>query len=69
MRKCTRVKVTVTFEADYEVGTLEDEIDVNDIIRDSNAIRDIKVSSRSVTLQRPKGWQPDWLKRKNKDNN
>ena len=69
MSNGTRVKVTVTFEADYELGTLEYEIDVNDIIRDPNAIRDIKVSSRSLTLQRPRGWQPDGLKRKNKDNN
>lgn len=44
----TKVTVTVKFETEYDGKVTEDDIDINDIIRDENAIKDIKVKTKSV---------------------
>ena len=41
----TKVTVTVTYEMEYFGKVNEDEIDINDIIRDTDAIKDIKVKT------------------------
>jgi len=47
MGTATKVRVTVTYETEYQSSgkTLlnEDEIDINDIIRDTDNIKDIEV--------------------------
>ena len=44
----TKVTVTVRFEMEYDGTVTEDDIDINDIIRDKDAIKDIKVKTKSV---------------------
>ena len=46
--KNTRVTVTVSFEVEYDGKVTEDDIDINDIIRDEDAIKDIKIKTKSV---------------------
>ena len=46
MATATKVRVTVTYETEYQSGkTLlkEEDIDINDVIRDTDNIKDIKV--------------------------
>ena len=45
--KHTEVKVKVEFVVQYPEGTKEDEIDINDIIRDVDAIKDIKINLKN----------------------
>jgi len=42
MRK-TKVRVKVVYEVEYEGKVTEDEIDLNDILRDMDAIKEIDV--------------------------
>ena len=44
----TTVKVTVTYEVEYDGKVTEDDIDINDVIRDQDAIKDIKVKTNSI---------------------
>jgi len=46
--KNTKVTVTVKFEMEYDGKVTEDDIDINDIIRDADAIKDIKVKTKAV---------------------
>jgi len=48
MIEATRVTVTVKFEIEYDGEVTEDDIDINDIIRDTDAIKDIKVKTKKV---------------------
>ena len=48
--KNTRVTVTVSFEVEYDGKVTEDDIDINDIIRDEDAIKDIKIKTKSVRV-------------------
>jgi hypothetical protein len=48
MSKNTRVTVTVSYEVEYAWKVTEDDIDVNDIIHDTDAIKDIKIKTKSV---------------------
>lgn len=44
----TVVRVTVTYKVEYYGKLTEDDIDINEVIRDQNAIKDIKVKTRSI---------------------
>ena len=44
----TTVKVTVTYEIEYDGKVTEDDIDINDVIRDQDAIKDIKVKTSPI---------------------
>ena len=44
----TKVTVTVSYEVEYDGKVSESEIDINDVIRDTDAIKDIKVKTKSV---------------------
>ena len=44
----TRVTVTVKYEMEYDGKVNEDEIDINDVINDTDAIKDIKVKTKKV---------------------
>ena len=46
--KNTKVTVTVKFEMEYDGKVTENEIDINDIIRDTDAIKDIKIKTKAV---------------------
>jgi len=48
--KNTRVTVTVSFEVEYDGKVTEDDIDINDIIRDEDAIKDINIKTKSVKV-------------------
>ena len=48
--KNTKVTVTVSFEVEYDGKVTEDDIDINDIIRDEDAIKDIKIKTKSVKV-------------------
>ena len=45
MAQDTIVTVTVSYEVKYDGTVTEDDIDVNDVIRDTDAITDIKVKT------------------------
>tara|TARA_Y100000310_G_scaffold126831_1_gene125854 strand:+ start:319 stop:546 length:228 start_codon:yes stop_codon:yes gene_type:complete len=44
--KNTKVTVTVKFEVNYEDEVSENDIDINDIIRDVDSITDIKIKTK-----------------------
>ena len=44
----TMVTVTVSYEIEYDGKVTEDDVDINDIIRDTDAIKDIKVKTKAV---------------------
>ena len=44
----TKITVTVEYEIEYEGTVAEEDIEVNDIIRDVNAIKSIKIKTKSV---------------------
>jgi len=46
--KNTKVTVTVKFEMEYDGKVTEDDIDINDIIQDVDAIKDIQVKTKEV---------------------
>ena len=48
--KNTKVTVTVSFEVEYDGKVTENDIDINDIIRDEDAIKDIKIKTKSVKV-------------------
>ena len=48
MAQATRVTVTVKYEMDYDGKVSEDDIDINDVIKDTDAIKDIKVKTKGV---------------------
>jgi len=48
MAKATRVTVTITYEMEYDGKVTEDDIDINDITRDFDAIKDIKIKTKKV---------------------
>lgn len=48
--KNTKVTVTVSFEVEYDGKVTEDDIDITDIIRDEDAIKDIKIKTKSVKV-------------------
>ena len=45
----TKGTVTVKFEVNYNGKVSENDIDINDIIRDVDAIKDIKVKTNRVS--------------------
>jgi len=46
--KNTKVTVTVSYEVEYDGKVTESDIDINDVIRDTDAIKDIKIKTKSV---------------------
>jgi len=46
--KNTKITVTVKFEAEFDGNVPVDSIDIGDIIRDADAIKDIKVKAKTV---------------------
>ena len=46
--KNTKVTVTVTYEMEYDGKVTESEIDINDLIRDADTIKDIKIKTKEV---------------------
>ena len=44
----TKVTVTVSYEIEYDGKVTEDDIDINDIIRNQDAIKDIKVKTSPI---------------------
>jgi len=44
----TKVKVTVIYEMEYDGKVSESDIDINDVIRDQDAIKDIKIKTSKV---------------------
>ena len=44
----TKVTVTVSYEIEYDGKVSESEIDINDVIRDTDAITDIKIKTKAV---------------------
>ena len=46
--KNTKVTVTVSYEIEYDGEVTENDVDINDIIRDTDAIKDIKVKTKAV---------------------
>jgi len=46
--KNTKVTVTVTYEMEYDGKVTESEIDINDIVRDQDAVKDIKIKTKEV---------------------
>ena len=48
MAQATRVTVTVKYEIEYDGKVTEDDIDINDVIKDTDAIKDIKVKTKGV---------------------
>ena len=44
----TKVTVTVSYEVEYDGKVSESEIDINDVIRDTDAITDFKIKTKSV---------------------
>ena len=41
----------VKFEMEYDGKVTEDDIDINDIIRDTDAIKDIKVKIKALKVK------------------
>ena len=48
MTQATKVTVTVTYEMEYDGKVTEDDIDINDVIRDTDTIKDIKIKIKKV---------------------
>jgi|TARA_R110000824_G_C14840384_1_gene638919 hypothetical protein len=48
MAQVTRVTVTVKYEMEYDGKVTEDDMDINDVIRDTDSIKDIKVKTKGV---------------------
>jgi len=48
MAQATKVTVTVTYETEYDGKVTEDDIDINDVIQDTDAITDIKIKTKKV---------------------
>ena len=48
MAQATRVTVTVTYETEYDGKVTESDIEINDVIRDTDTIKDIKVKIKKV---------------------
>ena len=48
MAQATRVTVTVKYEMEYDGKVTEDDIDINDVISDTDTIKDIKVKTKGV---------------------
>ena len=48
MAQATRVTVTVKYEMDYDGKVTEDDIDINDVIRDTDTIKDIKIKTNLI---------------------
>ena len=48
MATATKVRVTVTYEMEYDGKVTEDNIDINDVIRNTDTIKDIKVKTKAV---------------------
>jgi len=46
--KNTKVTVTVSYEVEYDGKVSESDIDINDVINDTDAITDIKIKTKSV---------------------
>jgi len=46
--KNTKITVTVTYEMEYDGEVTEEDIDINDIIDDKDAIIDMKVKTKKV---------------------
>jgi hypothetical protein len=46
----TMVTVTVTYETEYDGKVTEDDIDINDVIRDTDTITDIKVKTWTMSF-------------------
>jgi len=46
--KNTKVTVTVTYETEYDGKVTESDIDINDVIQDTDAIKDIKIKTKEV---------------------
>jgi hypothetical protein len=46
--KNTKVTVTVTYEMEYDGKVTEEDIDINDLIRDIDTIKDIKIKTKKV---------------------
>jgi len=46
----TMVTVTVSYEIEYDGKVTEDDVDINDIIRDTDAIKDIKVKTWTTSF-------------------
>ena len=46
--KNTKVTVTVKFEMEYDGKVTEEDIDINDLIRDADTIKDIKIKTKEV---------------------
>jgi hypothetical protein len=46
--KNTKVTVTVTYETEYDGKVTEDDIDINDVIRNADAITDYKIKTKKV---------------------
>ena len=44
----TKVNVTVIYEMEYDGKVSESDIDINDVIRDQDAIKDIKIKTSKV---------------------
>ena len=42
------VTITVTYETEYDGKVTEDDIDINDVIRDTDAIKNIKIKTKAV---------------------
>ena len=48
MTEATRVTVTITYEMEYDGKITEDDVDINDITRDFDTIKDIKIKTKKV---------------------
>ena len=48
MEHNTQFKVTVSYFMEYDGKVTEDDIDINDVIRDTDTIKDIKVNTKAV---------------------
>jgi len=48
MAQATKVTVTVTYETEYDGKVTEDDIDINDVIQDTDAITDINIKTKKV---------------------
>ena len=48
MAQVTRVTVTVKYEMEYDGKVTDDDLDINDVIRATDSIKDIKVKTKGV---------------------
>ena len=46
--KNTKVTVTVTYETEYDGKVTESDIDINDVIQNTDTIKDIKIKTKEV---------------------